>query len=130
MRRLWQEQRGNIYIEALVAVAILVVALAPILGGFAMTPAVQEQSGRRLAALNIARGRLESLHALSGPAWDGLDTTAPAPDPRSPDYAVRLTVTPRPGLTDLKDVTVTVGWADNRGRSHTLDLTTSVARRP
>jgi Tfp pilus assembly protein PilV len=129
VRRLRQQQ-GNILVEGVVAAAILVVALIPIFGSFMLAPQVHRQTGSRTVALNIARARLERLHALTGAEWDALPPSETAPDPSDPAYTVTQTVTPRAGLAGLKDVQVTVTWTDQRGRPQRLTLTTAVARRP
>ncbi len=109
-------------------VAILVIALGPIIAGFALTSFAQDQAGRQMAALGIARGRLESYHAYTGLQWDGLQSAPETPDPIQPEYRVTLTVTTR--SAGLKDLQVAVSWTDAKGLSHTVHLTTSVARRP
>lgn len=129
-RFLVQSARGSLLVEALVGMAILSVALLPIFAGFMTGPAAQRQAGQHLAALNIARARLESLHTLTPREWDGLTPTGPTPDPAQPEYDVALAVAPRPDLSGLKDVTVTVAWVDGRGNRSAVSLATAVARRP
>lgn len=121
-------ERGSIYIEALLAVAIMAVALIPIFSSFGLGPASEEQAARQIAALNIARAKLESLHTLSQEEWTYLADTS-APDTADPAYTVSLKVTEPDPKLELKDVIVTVSWSDHRGRPESVQLTTSVARR-
>jgi Tfp pilus assembly protein PilV len=120
-----RDERGSIYVEAVIAAAVLAVGLLPVFGGWTMVSRAQDQTGRTNQALAIARGYTEKLHALSGAAWDALP---PAPFPDS-GYTVTETAVPRTGATGLKDVTVTVSWTDGKGQSHAVTLATSVARR-
>jgi type II secretory pathway pseudopilin PulG len=113
-------------LEVVVAVAILSIAVLPILWSFAMAPSARQQAGRTEGALAIARGCLERLHALKGSEWDAI----PPCTTDQPEYTVQQTVTDRPGVAGLKDVTVTVSWTDLRGEIHSVTLSTSVARRP
>lgn len=129
MRKGRAGERGSIYAEALVSVAILAVALLPVFGGFLLGPRVQDETGRRNVALAIARGRLERLHALSGDAWDALPGETSGPDPDNPAYTVTLRTEPRDGVDGLKDVTVAVQWVDGRQRPQSVSLATAVSRR-
>lgn len=118
-----QSQRGSIYVEALVAVAILALALIPLLGAFAISPAAQKQAGQHGIALNIARERLESLHTPH-PTW-------PAPtevvNQGGAEYQVVTSSAER--TAGLQDVTITVSWTDGKGNRQHVTLATSVARR-
>lgn len=129
MRRLRTEQTGGIYIEALVAIAVLSLALVPIIGAFAITPAAQRQAGRYVVAANLARGRLEALHGLSGALWESLSDTAETVTQEGQAYTVETDVEP-PRAEGLRDVRVIIRWTDGKGASARLTLGTSVARRP
>jgi Tfp pilus assembly protein PilV len=123
-------ESGSIYLEALIAIAVLSLALLPLIGAFIITPAAHRQAGQQMAALNLARGRLESLHALSGDSWDDLDeeTTIEAVDGQ--EYTVHLVVEPeRPDQEGLRHVRVVVTWT-GRGQERRVSLATAVARRP
>ncbi len=128
MRPARSGQSGSVYVEALVGVAILAVALIPILGSFAVTPAALDQAAGYAGALNLARGELEALHALSGPEWDAL--TDEGPHPAGAGYTLQREVSLSPEAPDLKEVRVTVTWTDSRGHPGSVTLTTLVARRP
>lgn len=126
-----RDERGNIYVEVLIAVAVLTIGLIPIFGGWSLTAGAQGQTGQKNTALALARANIEPLHALSGTAWDALPASQPiAPPAASPGYSITRTVAPRAGQTGLKDVTVTVTWVDQKGKSQSIALTTAVARRP
>ena len=129
MRRFREEIRGGIYIEALVAIAVLTIALVPIIGAFAITPAAQRQAGKHIAAVNLARGRLEALHAISGEEFDALIDLSEAVTLDGQPYQI-LTDVDEPREAGLRDVRVTVFWTDSKGAEARLMLGTSVARRP
>lgn len=128
----WHRAEGGVYVEALVAVAILAIALVPIIGSYAVTPAAQRQAAGYVAAMNIARGRLEELHSLppTGPdSWESLVSGTTTVQRDQQTYTVITTVDP-PRTPNLKDVRVTVRWTDPRGITAEITLGTSVARRP
>ncbi|MFZ5817985.1 MAG: type IV pilus modification PilV family protein [Bacillota bacterium] len=129
MAQFWRREAGGIYVEALVAVAVLAIALVPIIGGFAVTPAAQRQASQHAVALNLARGRLEALHGLSGAAWDGLADQTELVTLEGQAYSVETDVED-PRAEGLRDVRVTVRWTDARGLTDQVSLVTSVARRP
>lgn len=107
MKRLWRRSDGGIYVEALVAIAILAIALVPIIGSYGVTPAAQRQAGAYVAATNIARGRLETLHGLSGSDWDNLASLTEEVSVDGQRYTVVRTV--KPARADgLRDVLITV----------------------
>lgn len=129
MQRL-RAEGGSIYVQTLVAVAILSLALIPLFGAFIISPAAHRQAGQQTAALNLVRGRLESIHALTGDAWDDLtdETTTEVVD--GLEYQIRLAVGPEsPDQEGLRHVRVIVTWTD-RGQEHRVSLATAVARRP
>lgn len=146
LRRLRTDTQGGIYLEALVALAILAIALVPMIGAFAATPTAQQESGEYLTAMNVARERLEELHDLSGAQWDALQDRSSSTEINGVRYSWDRTVTRRPQpppqvegeepeegdpLADLLlDVSVTVTWTDRTGDERQVTLATSVARRP
>ena len=125
-----RDERGNIYVEALIAVAVLALGLIPIFGGWSVTAGAQHQTGRKNEALSIARANIEPLHMLGGTAWDSLPASQSIPNPADPGYTIVRSVAPRADQTGLKDVTVTVTWVDQKGSTQSVALTTAVARRP
>lgn len=127
--RLRTDMTGGIYIEALVAIAVLAIALVPILGTFAITPAAQRQAGKYTVAVNIARGRLEALHGLTGAEWESLSDIIQAVEVEGQVYTIDTDVD-SPREEGLRDVRVTVRWVDAKGAPARLTLATSVARRP
>lgn len=129
MRRLRSELAGGIYIEALVAIAVLSIALVPIIGAFAITPAAQRQAGRYVVAVNIARGRMEALHALPGTQWESLSDMTETVTQEGQAYTVETDVD-APRADGLRDVRVTIRWTDGKGADARLTLGTSVTRRP
>lgn len=123
------DERGSIYLEALVATALLALALLPVYGIFGVVPAADRHASRHLTALNLARSELEWANGLDAAGWTAL-AGDPAPRPASqPGYEISRSVQARPAPLALKDVTVTVTWADHRGRRQSLSLSTAVARR-
>lgn len=129
MKRVWRQQQGGIYVEALVAIAILAVALVPILGTYAITPAAQRQASGYSAAINIARGRLEALHALTPAEWNSLSNQTDQVTLEGEAFTVIRAVDP-PRSPGLRDVRVTVRWTDPKGVTAEITLGTSVVRRP
>lgn len=129
MRGLRSEMTGGIYIEALVAMAVLTIALVPIMGAFAITPAAQRQAGRYVVAVNLARGRLEALHALPGAEWESLSDRTETVIQEGQAYRVETDVD-APRQEGLRDVRVTIRWTDGKGADARLTLGTSLARRP
>ncbi|HYF91773.1 MAG TPA: hypothetical protein VD969_05975 [Symbiobacteriaceae bacterium] len=125
-----REERGSIYVEALIAVAIMALGLIPIFGGWSLTAGAQIETGQKNAALAIARAHIEPLHALAGEDWDGLPANETISDPAHPDYEILQTAVARPDQAGLKDVTITVSWTDRRGATQSVTLATAVARRP
>lgn len=129
MKRLWPQQQGGIYVEALVAIAILAVALVPILGTYALTPAAQRQASGYSGAVNIARGRLEALHALTPAEWDSLSNQTNQVTLDGQAYTV-IRAVDQPRQEGLRDVRVTVRWTDPKGVTAEITLATSIVRRP
>lgn len=134
-RSMWRslrDERGSLYVEAIVAIAIIAVAIMPILAGYVATGRSQEAAGERQVALNLARARLEQLQASARGAWATEVVSRPAqPEPAPYNrYTISQTVALRAGLPDLKDVTVTVTWTDRFGSATSVTLSTSLARRP
>lgn len=129
MKRFWRIQAGGVYVEAVVAIAILAIALVPIIGSYAITPAAQRQAAGYSAAMNIARGRLEELHGLPPASWDSLTTSTVTVTRDQQSYTVTTAVDP-PRTSNLRDVRVTVRWTDPKGIAGEITLGTSVARRP
>lgn len=132
-----EEQQGSVYIEALVAVAILVVAILPAYSSFVLAPKVQSQASQNLTAMNIARSTLEYYQSISGSQWDCTPPSPPAlctpPSPPAPDqtgYTVSVTAAQPDMSLPLKTFTVTVNWTDSHGQPNNLVLATSIARRP
>jgi len=122
-----RDERGNIYVEALIAVAVLAIGLLPIFGGWSLTAGAQAQTGRKNAALAVARGYIEPLHALSHDTWSQPLNLGPLTDS---GFTVTRTASVRPDLEGLKDVTVTVAWVDQKGTAQSVTLATAIARRP
>ncbi|HWI65520.1 MAG TPA: hypothetical protein VNT75_27125 [Symbiobacteriaceae bacterium] len=129
-RRDLREERGNIYVEALIAVAILGLGLLPVFGGWSLTARARDQVGSRTAALALARSYLEPLHAVTAETWNSLPASQSMTDAANPGYTIVRTVQSRPDLAGAKDVTVTVTWKDRAGKDQSVVLATSVARRP
>lgn len=128
MAQRFRQDQGSIYVEALVALAILSLALIPLVGTFLITPAAHRQAEYQTAALNLARAHLEALHALTPRAWDDLVSDTDYDEVNGQDYAIAMVVT-QPEEA-LKQVLVTVSWLDPKGRSGEVSLATAVARRP
>lgn len=125
MRFHFRDERGNIYIEAVIAVAVLAIGLLPVFGGWSLTAGAQEQTGRRNKAVAIARSYIEPLHALNSTAWESIDLNA-----QNEGFTIARTAALRPDNAGLKDVWVTVSWTDRKGLTQTVNLVTAVARRP
>ncbi|MDF2629359.1 MAG: hypothetical protein K0R39_3190 [Symbiobacteriaceae bacterium] len=124
------DERGNIYVEALIAVAVLAVGLMPIFGGWSLSAGARAQTARQNAALAVARAHMEPLHRYSALAWDEMPPQVTLQDPANPGFTITRTAAPRSGQAGLKDVTVTVAWVDARGKAQSVALATAVARRP
>lgn len=124
----FRQEEGNLYVEALVALAILSLALIPLLGSFLVTPGAHRQAELQTAALNLARARLESLHALTPRGWDDLASDHDYDEVGGQAFEIALEVT-QPEEA-LKQVLVTVSWLDPKGRPGEVSLATAVARRP
>ena len=111
--------RGGIYLEALIALAILALALIPILTTFIITPASQRNAGDRLAALNLARAQLELLREYPPEEWDGMDHVEVV---SGVEYTIAVDP---PGETDVEGLytaRVVVSWP-----SGSVGLTTQLA---
>lgn len=130
MRSRLADERGNIYVEALIAAAVLALGLLPIFGGWSLSANAQVQTARQNTALAVARSYLEPLHGYSAAAWDAIPATVTMQDPANPGFTITRTAAVRPEQGTLKDVTVTVAWVDARGRAQSVALATAVARRP
>lgn len=124
MARRLRSEAGSIYVEALVAMAILSIALIPIFGAFVITPAAQQQAGRRMEALNVARGELERLHSLPGDEWEQL-TTATLATPGG--FTLYREVSPPE--QGLRQIQVRVTWQSPKGGEQQVTLATAIARR-
>jgi hypothetical protein len=71
-------------LETLVATSVLVTALAGIAGLFVVSVRLTSDSGRRVAALDAAQGKLEELRALGwayGPGGEPISDPLLAPSP-------------------------------------------------
>jgi|GEM_PF-1807460 len=131
MKRWILDEQGSLFLEILAAMAIVTIGLIPVIVGFELSPASLDQAGKQMVALNLARARIEPLHAQGAWATIPGPATADPPNPAYPGYTVSVGSQTRTGLpADLKDVTVTVSWSDVKGIAHAVRLTTSVARRP
>jgi hypothetical protein len=130
MRSRFADERGNIYVEALIAVAVLAVGLLPIFGGWSLSAGARVQTSRQNAALAVARAYIEPLHGYSAAAWEAIPASTTLQDPANPGFTITRTAAVRPDQAGLKDVTVTVAWVDARGRVQSVALATAVARRP
>lgn len=134
MARRIADDRGALYVEALIAAAILAIALIPLIGVFSLTPKAQQDSARQITALNLARQELEALHAR-GPAaaGGGYQETV---ELNGVTYTVDVKVAPweEPEGEEeeplLYDITATVTWTDASGGIHQVTLASAVARRP
>lgn len=111
------------------AIAILAIALVPIVGSYAVTPGAQRQAAGYAQAMNIARERLEELHSLSAAGWDSLSSSSTSIQRDAQSYSVSTRVE-APRTDNLRDVWVTVRWTDPRGRTEEITLGTSIGRRP
>lgn len=129
---MWRDQRGSIYVEALVAIAILAIALIPLIGTWFVTPGAQAQAGQQMVAMNLARAKLEAAHALTPTEWDSLASSSEVVERSGLPYTIVSEVTSPTdaGLNaHLKHLRVVVSWTNARGTVQQVVLTTSVARR-
>jgi len=114
-----RSERGSVYLEALIALAILALALIPIFTTFIVTPVSQRDAGDRMAALNLARAQLETLKLYSPEDWewmDGVETVGGV------EYAIAVDPPEETGVEGLYAARVTVSWSGGSVR-----LTTQIA---
>lgn len=130
MRLRLREERGNIYVEAIIAVAVLAVGLLPVLGGWSVSAGARVQTARQNTALALARAYLEPVHGYGADTWERMPASVTLQDPANTGFTITRTAAVRPDQAGLKDVTVTVAWADAKGKVQSVALATSVARRP
>lgn len=108
--------------EVVIAVALLALALTPLLGLFVSSRESAEEATRRGRASLLARSTMDQIIAQA--PWSSILTTAPAPHPLDSDFTVAVTVTA--DRSDwLKDVTVRISWTDG-GEGRYLDLYSAV----
>lgn len=121
MRRL-RSERGGLYLEGLIALAILALALLPVLTTFLVTPGAQRAAGDRMAALNLARARLELLELRPPAEWDGLDGVETV---GGVEYTIDVDPPGETGVEGLHTARVTVSWSGG-----SVSLTTQIAEVP
>jgi len=114
-----RSERGSVYLEALIALAILTLALLPVLTTYTVFPASQRDAGDRLAALNLARAQLEMLREYPPAEWDGLDRVESV---GGVEYTIAVEPAGETDVEGLYTARVVVTWPDGR-----VSLTTQIA---
>ncbi len=154
MRQLLREKRGLTLAEVLLAAAIISVAVLAIIGLFPTALQNVRYGGHMSQASSLAQEMIELIRTHPEPfnmvsSYNGLDTRN-APPPLPPAVLAHFTkwkndiAPPNPagalpqgwgtvqvvenvlGLTDLKQVTITVGWRESGNQ--TITIVTYVAR--
>lgn len=128
MRQL-RGERGGIYLEALVALAILALAVIPILGAYLITPAAERHAGDEMTALNLARGTVESLKSIPPEYWASAGTATETVN--GVEYAIVVAPYEQPDPSiPLYTARVRVYWYDAKGGTQSVTLATQIAGVP
>ena len=136
MYKLWRRQEGLSMVEALVALAILAIVSAPILGAFMVARAAQAESTNRAIAQGLARDALEQVQQTAFTSFDTLTVGSTADTTTRPGYTITTVITNdmvqsvsgTPTVV-LKQVTVTVTWIGTKQRQLAHRIATKLERR-
>ena len=139
MKNLWHNQDGFSLVEALVAVAILAIVSAPILGAFLVARAAQAESTGRVTAQSLARYVLEQTQQQAFDNYDSVPTGTVTNTTAKPGYTLTRVVAcaqtyddpadSDPAFCVLKTVDVTVEWTGAKQRQLSHRIATSLERR-
>jgi len=120
LRYFSQKEEGMSLVEVVVGIAILSIALIPILNYFANSTKIVYQTGVRAQALNLAQAKMEELKIKSfNNLTDKIENYGDISG--YPNFKRVVDIQPNyDGNSDIKKVTVTVYW-QNDNRDLTLE---------
>ncbi len=136
----YRDERGFTMLEILVSVAIMAIAVVPLLGLLTSAPVLHQQREQQMRAAFLAQLRLEEVKQKITVGFDNdydRSTDPLVDDFPAPDATFRYTITDDPDTSDvdnLKVITVEV-WYDMNGDGipddieQKVELKTKVARR-
>lgn len=126
MRIKIKEQSGFLLVEVLVAIAIIAVALAAILGLYIQNANTTSNSGHYTVAANLAQKQMELLKSKQSSFWATLTLPASIPwqdtgiNPSEllPSYSVTTTAKacPEDTTNSLVQVEVMITWPEANGK--------------
>lgn len=116
------DSQGITLVEVLVASALLIIALSPLVGLFAASRQSDAQTSRQITALALARSKMDAIVSRD---WDTIPTGREVLT--EPPFTVTVRVSDR-RLPYLKDVWVEVSWT-HAGDEHSVALYPAVSRR-
>ena len=119
-----KRQHGYLYMDALIAMFIVSVALIAITGMFVYSTKLSASANHYTAATNIARQQMELLKRWTASNWNDSNLPSSIPWQGDPNkltvnktvFEVRTTINQTAGIDpNLIQVTVTVSWKELSG---------------
>lgn len=132
MAAYWKRQQGYLYVDAVIAVCILSLALLAVSGMFVNATKLSSSANHYTAATNIARQQMELLKRWTASDWSDPSLPASIPWQGDPDkltvnkmtFEVKTLITQPSGIDpDLLQITVIVSWKE-RNDTRNVQLTT------
>ena len=114
-----RDESGFTMLEIVASVAILVIAIIPMLGLFTGAPALHAQQEQQTRAAFLAQLRLEEVKSKAARDFDAdyNKTSVSAADFPAPDTKFRYTVSHSTADADIKEFSVTVWYDENDNNS-------------